>query len=290
MLVYEVRFAIEIDFDKTRSRPAEIFATLGSMTEAFYQLDANFAHSIDAKAAFDQRLDRLEEGSIVTWLIEQLIHPDDRPLGDRPSESAVLQYMDRARMTVLQDLEKVDRIDNSQSVVGIGNKIDRIADELGVKKSLAYKQPAALPLAQAIHDVADSANRLAPNEIARCIGGSGEAPIPRGKIVSLEAIRDDLTEQTLSHEIDMVLKVKKPDYLGQSRWEVKHGSHPIDLSIEDKLWMDRFHNKQVILTPGDAIRATVRVTSRYSATGELIDENYQALRIQEVIQGMLTDE
>jgi len=82
----------------------------------------------------------------------------------------------------------------------------------------------------------------------------------------------------------MYLKVKKPDYLGQSMWEFKYEGKLIQAKIYDSGWLERFQKKTEILGPGDSIRALVEVKVNYDKYGEVIASHYTILDVKEIVQ------
>jgi hypothetical protein len=81
----------------------------------------------------------------------------------------------------------------------------------------------------------------------------------------------------------MILAVKKPDYLGDSRWDLRHGKRPISAKIEDVEWLRRFQNRQVDVRPGDALRCEVKIEHLYGHDNELLTERYTIVRVNEVL-------
>ncbi|MEB3283227.1 MAG: hypothetical protein VKK42_30335 [Lyngbya sp.] len=81
----------------------------------------------------------------------------------------------------------------------------------------------------------------------------------------------------------MILKIKKPDYLGESKWEFKHEKRTINVKIQDLEWLSKFRNREVVVAPGDAIKAIVEVISKYDFSGEVISIQYSIQKVLEVI-------
>jgi hypothetical protein len=81
-----------------------------------------------------------------------------------------------------------------------------------------------------------------------------------------ELIEDLLTKERLEACMQMILKVKKPDYLGESKWEFKHENKTIPMKILDIDWLKAFQNREIDIRPGDSIRAEVQIiTNRNSS-------------------------
>ena len=84
--------------------------------------------------------------------------------------------------------------------------------------------------------------------------------------------------------LNMVLKIRKPDYLGDSKWQFKHGKTTMSVKILDENWLNQFRSRQITIAPGDCLRATVRSEIKYDSNYEVISENYEVIQILEVIQ------
>ena len=96
--------------------------------------------------------------------------------------------------------------------------------------------------------------------------------------------RTDVTKETISSELTMILKIKKPDYLGDSQWQFKHGKNTMSVKILDENWLSQFRSRQITISPGDSLRATVRSESKYDSNYEVISEKYEVIQVIEVIQ------
>ena len=81
----------------------------------------------------------------------------------------------------------------------------------------------------------------------------------------------------------MILKVKKPDFLGNSMWEFNHEGHPISASILDQGWLADFREHGLGVRPGVALRALVRVEASYDDDSEALPARYAVLKVYEVI-------
>jgi hypothetical protein len=101
---------------------------------------------------------------------------------------------------------------------------------------------------------------------------------------SPETIQDLLTKETITSTPVMILKVKRPDYLGEAMWEFRHEGHPFPAKILDVDWLKRFQERKVEVRPGDALRARVEVHVHYGYDGEVVNTHRSILEVLEVIQ------
>lgn len=94
-----------------------------------------------------------------------------------------------------------------------------------------------------------------------------------------------LNNQIISSTFVADVFVKKPDLLGNSKWEV-YFNKIIRVAIEDKNFLDRVHKRQENFSGGDRIRVRLRMESEYDSTGMPI-EGSERYFIEEVLSAVL---
>ena len=100
----------------------------------------------------------------------------------------------------------------------------------------------------------------------------------------LGSIEDLITKETIETDSQMILKIKKPDYLGNTMWDFKHGTRLIQGKILDIDWLKKFQEKEVDIRPGDSLRAIVRTIVKYGHDLEVVGYHYDVTKVIEVIQ------
>jgi hypothetical protein len=98
-----------------------------------------------------------------------------------------------------------------------------------------------------------------------------------------ETIDELLTRVALKSTGEMILAVKRPDYLGESQWEFRHGTHPITAKIHDDEWLKKFQARQIDVRPGDSLRAVVETVVNYGYYNEVVSTHHNVLEIKEVL-------
>jgi len=98
-----------------------------------------------------------------------------------------------------------------------------------------------------------------------------------------DSIEKLLTEETITNTSELILKVKKPDYLGESRWEFRHGTSTITAKVLDEQWLKQFQNRQIDIRPGDSLRAKVEISAKYGYDKEVVSVSHTILDVLEVL-------
>jgi len=98
-----------------------------------------------------------------------------------------------------------------------------------------------------------------------------------------DTIEDLLIEEPLITESNLILQIKKPDYLGESMWEFRFNRKNIPAKVTDKAWLERFQKGHFVILPGDALHAVVKIIYRRDAQGKLSDPHYEILKVMKLI-------
>jgi hypothetical protein len=155
-------------------------------------------------------------------------------------------------------------------------EIQAIAHETDVKH---------LPDYRAVRDFQKVKERLMLGDRALYIPTEGE---PLEMNLSIRLNVDDIeamaVRETMTFPVaPMILAVKKPDYLGDSKWEFRHGKRIIAAKVEDTAWLKRFQGREIDVRPGDALKCDVRIEHLYGYDNELLTERYTIVRVVEVL-------
>jgi hypothetical protein len=137
-----------------------------------------------------------------------------------------------------------------------------------------------------LNKINEALSHLLPNDkVVYIAPADGRVEINANFRIVPENLEQLLTREILTSTVEMILMIKKPDYLGQSQWEFRHGTHPITAKVLDVEWLEKFQSRQVDVRPGDSLRAMVQVVANYGYQNELVAEKYNIMQVKEVLPG-----
>jgi hypothetical protein len=155
-----------------------------------------------------------------------------------------------------------------------------------VKHLPEYQPPSPKALLEAARDFEAVKNQLSPGDKAFYLPRDSD-PLELNLSVrwDLEDIEAMAVKETVTFPAaPMILAVRKPDYLGDSKWDLRLGKRAISAKIEDAAWLRRFQSREVDVRPGDALRCEVRIEHLYGHDNELLSERYTIGRVIEVLE------
>lgn len=274
-------FGFEIDFQRGVGPASRVFTATYDFIKACEALDNELVKSIDSSIETVLVLEDIQIGSIKTWLRNSLTALDDDALKTLDWKPLVGKYLVRAKYAVIQ---WIDDDSAPRSLPELRREIQKIAAETDVRHLPDYTAPSPRALVQAIRDFQAVKDRLVPGDRATMLTPEGNIEFNLSVSLPIEDIEALAVAHTITHPpVEMILPVKKPDYLGDSKWELRHGRRNISAKIEQQDWLRRFQNRQIDVRPGDAIRCIVQIEHQYGFDNELLTERYTILEVLEVL-------
>jgi hypothetical protein len=275
-------FAFEIDFRRGEGSPSRVFSAINDFIRGCERLDAELVGTIDVNIETVMLLEDIEAGSIKVWLRNALTAVEDDALKTLDWKPAVGKYLVRAKYAVIKWIDD-DAIPKSLPL--LAREIQSIAAETDVKHFPDYRAPSPKALLDAVRDFQKVKDQLVPGDRAIYIDAEGDNAemnlAMRWDIDDIEAMA--VKEIVTFPAAPMILAVKKPDYLGDSKWEFRHGKRAISAKIEDEAWLRKFQRRETDVRPGDALRCEVQIQHLYGHDNELMSERYIVLKVIEVL-------
>lgn len=274
---------MEIDFERGADSPSRVFRAMTGLIEAFESIDRELARSIDVKIEPVLILEDIEAGSIRTWLRTVLEAIEDDALKNLDWKPLIGKYLVRGKYLLIDFTKDRTTVTDRRELQEVSQKLLKAAEETNVKRIPHYQPITDVTLAHSVRRISEALEPLRAGDQVRYVTQEERATFNLEFRFAPDAIDDLLTTETITNRQAMILKVKRPDYLGESMWDFQYENRTISARISDMEWLSRFQRREVDVRPGDALRAEVVVTSHYGESGEVVTVRYEVARVVEVI-------
>jgi hypothetical protein len=274
-------FALEIDFVPDSTDPSRVFRTMTQLIDACQFMDEQLAAAIGKNVRAVLLLQDIRSGSLVTWLRSVVESLDEDALKSGDVKKLIGSYLAKGRRGIIGFLENRTTIQEAADIYDLQKVITIAAHETG----LPIRQEPPVParqIAESVKLISEATAPLQPRDGAKYITDEGETRINTGFRVTTEQIEEALTHETIINQDTMILKVKRPDFLGDSMWEFRHEGKKFPAKVMDVDWLRSFKSRQIVLQPGDAIRGTVEIETRYGQDQEVIATHYRILKVEQI--------
>jgi hypothetical protein len=277
-------FTIIVDFPPRTDAPSAVFEAMASLIDAFQALDRDVARALGSGIEATVLLERVEAGSLRAWLSSQLRNLDDTDMRELNWRRLLGDALVRVKWAVLRWLERNEEIRDRPQLVELEREIHSITASATIH---AMPQPRAIPLEAIVLDakrVSDAVLSMPQGHSARVESAGDSIAIGRNARLTDETVESLLTEETIVSTTVQILQVKRPDFLGNSMWELKGPSGAISAKIEDATWLAMFQSRQVTVRPGDAIVAKVSSSVKYGRFGDVVGAKHAVTEVQRIIE------
>ncbi|MDO9312640.1 MAG: hypothetical protein Q7T85_13280 [Nitrosomonas sp.] len=88
-------------------------------------------------------------------------------------------------------------------------------------------------------------------------------------------MREVLTQEVIKSSGVKIIKVKKPDYLGQSMWGFVYDGKFIEAKITHNEWLYEFQSRRLSVNPGDSLKVTLYEEISYGYEEEIVHKHYE---------------
>ena len=277
-------FCVHIDFKPGLENPQRLFQTSANYIEALQSIDRLLISSIESDIKTVFLLEELEIGSLKIWLRSFLKIIDDDALKNLDWKPAVGRYLVKGKYLLLKACGETKTLPTEDKLVTIASELHELAKETGVRRLPVYKKISVSDIANEALVISDALKNLSENESITFISDDGEAKINSEFKVVQEDINRLLTANTIENNVEQILMVRKPDFLGETKWDFRYQKRNISASIEDLTWLEQFQRGEIDIRPGDALRVVMHESVSYSSDGEVIEEKRSISVVKSVIK------
>ncbi|GEM_PF-1892288 len=281
----DAHFGVKIDFVRGKSDPVQVFAAMTDMLRGFSEIDRQLIGIIEPSANPMTVIEDIEAASITAWVRNVLTKADDKAIESMDVKKAIGVYLVKAKYKVIEFLDDIKRREDKRRREQLKEDLQALARE--VPSSAMFPGQIDLPaLEKPMNDIQLAKSRLQNGEKVTIKGEDH----PEVQVDTAFAEKIDLSDKEPEVSDDdggyaeMLLLIRKPDLIGKSKWEFKHGKQTINATINDTEWMAGFHRgEEKGIVPGTEMRARVHLTYQRNADGALSGVEHEVEKVLGIV-------
>lgn len=278
-------FTFRIDFARGQGDPRRVFDAASLLIEGFEELDGTIASSVAVTLKTSTVLDDVQSGSLRVILRTILEDIDEQALKDGEWRKAIGPALVRGKRLAVEALNK-DKSEAPKAVEDLREELQEVIAATDVKHLPAYAP---------IHDGRLVASLDKIQNGKRTLGANDKLTIETddGKVYEVDLTKTwepaeivPVADTTEKHsEGTVILTIRKPDLLGDTKWQFTHGTAIVYASIKDERWLARLRDGKIALHSGDALRCKVRFTYVFDDKGSIIEQKTEILKVSRLLRG-----
>lgn len=277
-------FCVKVNFKKGTDHPERVFRATANLVESLQSADLLLARSVDSKIKPVLLLEKIDSGSVKIWMKQFLQAVDDEALKNLDWKPAVGKYLVQGKHRLINYLGQGEGLKDSESLHSLSENLHKLAEETDVRRLPGYRPASPSDLAQKLQAINNAATDLEDGGISIESDEGSDAFTPKA-IITPEQLTEILSGESITNEVEKILIVRRPDFLGDAMWEFRHEKKSFSAKIVDEKWVEEFRNREHVISPGDALRVMVLETFTYGKDGDVIAES----RVISEVKGVLRE-
>lgn len=277
-------FSIHIQYDRMDKSPERIFMGIAGIIESFKGIDNELVRCIDSDIESVLLLEDVESGSILLRLKNVVENIPDDALKSGDYKRLVGEYLCRAKYKILEFISRHDTISTEQEARDLESEIKDLAESTEVNALGCYSCPTRHSFMDALYNMSIAMNNFHERDsVSMELGKDSRVLVNKDFSLTKEQILDLCKGDTLENDMEILLQVRRPDFLGNMQWEFRHGENKIVAKIKDHEWMERFRSHQFNVSPGDSLKVKMHSVLTYGKSSELLDEKNTITEVLDVV-------
>lgn len=268
---------LKIDFREDGGSASRVFEIAANIIRSFEEIDRVLIDTVASSISTTLILEDVEKSSLKVFLKNVLKNVDDDALRTLDWKKLVGAYLVKGKYIIL---EWLDQEPDAVPIEDLTERIRKLAAETDVRHLPDYAPISPVRLAQPLDNFQRIKRDFRQGEGLTITLGKEEYSVDlKSDWLPSEHTSAVLGAQDLKNDVDMVVTIRKPDLLGKSKWQFRHGKTSLSAPISDEAWLLEFHAGKHPMTPGDALRVRARYEYSYDAQGLLIDQKVTVIKV-----------
>jgi hypothetical protein len=285
----EDQFLFGVDFEKSSGDPSRVFQSMAEITSAVQVFQIKVARVVAGDIDSSLVLSDVEKGSLVAKFFAKILGFDKRINRQEKWDVDFLDLITFSMEAVVEVFSGDEKVVTFDEISAVCEKIEEKAKNIGG----ALIDVGRLPPSDVVDfgvKMARAASVLSAND--DIYFSSREVSLKVSKYIPLdEAQALEILTVKVETKVDpnATLKIKKPDYLGRSKWSVVYmrTGRTIDVKIDHIDWLESFQRNDLgeTISPGDCISAVLEVRCGFDRNGEITFEDYVVNNVNDILHG-----
>ncbi|EIJ36965.1 hypothetical protein Thini_4491 [Thiothrix nivea DSM 5205] len=256
------------------------------LIESIEEIQDKLTFSLSVDIRTELLLEEIKTGSLLTWLSAETTYPENKPeiKIDKNNNKKINNYLQRGIEKIVDFTSRRDKINSIKEINDLQDDLYNMASDTDIKNIPAYSKIAEKDIMEFLLKTNEASKTLSKDDEIFFIFDNGAKKYNKEFSITKESI-EELLIQSQKEDLEFLeLKIKKPDYIGDSKWEFMYDDKIIDVKVDDHNWLKKFRNQEFALRPGDSLLALVMVKKFYNHNSELIKTTYRLDEVRKIIR------
>jgi hypothetical protein len=277
-------FCVHIQFRKETARPQRILTIASTFIDTLEGLDRLLATSISSSLHPVFVLENIETGSIKLWIKQAIEAVDDDALKDMSLRKQIGHYLVKGKYALLEKMGYHKSLPPKQELETLSHDLHGMAEKTGLQALNCYRHVTPVELAQQAQAISIILTMLQEKEAINFACDAGDTRLTNDIKITDEAVNTLFVAREIENHTTLILRVRRPDFLGSARWEFRYNKASFSARFGDEEWLKEYQKGEIDIRPGDALEVVLLEKTAYSAQGEVVKEEKIVEKVLNVIR------
>lgn len=294
-------YTFTLQYDSEKDRLCNNFSVMANLLEAQEKSSNLILSVMDSDAVVQQQLDFIQKGSLKVGICNFLKSLKDDKIRENGWTYIGREAIIAAKNAIIEYIDDKEEINNKTDIENIRDSIVEKAKPVLPSDQILLLESAGNGLLASYIDISlEPYKKLSPTQEIFYTNPDGETrKVNKNCSFNALAIEEELSFVETIKNIELVLLVKKPDYIGESQWDFQMvsgaNSYPLQGKILNKDWLKNFQDSSLpymhMPLPKDALRviADLKIIKK-SENDKNPKVTCQIHQVIEVLKGFANEE
>lgn len=275
-------FELYFDFEKQSHSPQRVFKILADLLVVLGKFDSLLVQTADPEFRTELVLEDIETGSIRAKLAVFLRNIPEEVVKNFDWKKLIGHFLNKGLQRFIKFLENKPLVNNLEELKNLQVALETDAELASTNPLLV---PGQVPLDKLVAFIEEMTRAIAPlrgQEYIEYRSSAGNARFnPHFNTANLQAL---LVIETQNTENEYLVKAKRPDFMGESMWELVLKGHTITAKMADTAWLDDFHEGRVDFRPSDYLRIKLQTETTFRGSFGNPSAHHTVLKVLAVVR------
>lgn len=294
-------YTFTLQYDSEKDRLCNNFSVMANLLEAQEKSSNLILSVMDSDAVVQQQLDFIQKGSLKVGIRNFLKSLKDDKIRENGWTYICREAIITAKNAIIEYIDDKKEINNKTDIENIRDAIVEKAKPVLPPDQILLLESAGNGLLASYIDISlEPYKKLSPTQEIFYTNPDGETrKVNKNCSFNALSIEEELSFVETIKNIELVLLVKKPDYIGESQWDFQMvsgaNSYPLQGKILNKDWLKNFQDSSLpymhMPLPKDALRviADLKIIKK-SENDKNPKVTCQIHQVIEVLKGFANEE
>ena len=275
-------FELYFDFEKQSHSPQRVFKIIADLLLVLGKFEGLLAQTADPEFRAELVLADIETGSIRAKLAVFINSIPEEVIKSFDWKKLVGHFLNKGVQRFIKSTENKSGFASVDELKNLQTALETDAAAASLNPLLVAGQIPLDKIVAFMEEMTRAVASLRGQEYIEYRSSAGNARFnPHFNTANLQAL---LVTETQNSESEYLVRAKRPDFMGESMWELVLKGHTITAKMADTDWLEDFHEGRVDFRPSDYLRIKLQTETTFRGSFGSPSAHHTVLKVLGIVR------